>query len=186
MVFKLPRLSTTLGIFIFMTNREQQTIDNLYKSVQDLRSENSKFREDITSQVNSFNAKIDQKHLPLNLEGDVVKAVQSSLAEGLSKALTGYNSPLELYAKNVVTKYQASIESIFNTVVDEGINSNEFKVRVREVLLHKIAKTVTSGIDGSIDKTVNLMKQDAIFRSKLTLAVNGLVHEFLNPKKETL
>ena len=30
-----------------MTIKEQQTIDNLFKVVQDLRSENQKFREDV-------------------------------------------------------------------------------------------------------------------------------------------
>lgn len=41
----------------------------------------------------------------------------------------------------------------------------------------------TNLIDGSIDRTINLMKQDTVFRSRLTLSVNGLIDEFLNQKQ---
>lgn len=115
----------------------------------------------------------------LALEHEVSKAVHSSIEKAFTDALGGYNSPLQKYAINVVAKYQTNIESVIDDVVCEAIKTEEFKQRVREVLLHKIAKTMISGIDGSVDKTINAMKQDAIFRSRLTLSVNTLVEEFL-------
>lgn len=166
-----------------MRTNEQNTIDNLYRAVQELKSENLKFREDINKQVEGFDKKIDQKHMPLSLEDEVVKAVHTSITKSFNDALGGYSSPLQKYALNVVAKYQNSIESVFDEVVAESIKTDEFKKRVREVLLHKIAKTMIAGIDGSVDKTVNQMKQDAVFRSRLTLSVNGLVNEFLNQQK---
>lgn len=167
-----------------MTTAEQKSIEQVRDLIRDLKEANRVYIENVDKQIQLISNKVEQKHLPLNLENEVVLTVQKSLSEGLAKALTGYNSPLEQYAKNVVSKYQADIEKLFNEVVEAGINSDEFKLKVREVLLHKIAKTVTSGIDGSIDKTVNLMKQDSIFRSKLTLSVNGLVAEFLNQNEK--
>ena len=43
-----------------MTTKEQQTIDNLFKAVQDLRTENSKFREDVKLQVEAINTKTEK------------------------------------------------------------------------------------------------------------------------------
>jgi hemoglobin-like flavoprotein len=166
-----------------MTTKEQQTIDSLYKVVNELRVENNRFREDITNQTQVLSDKIEKKHVPMDLENEIMDVVDKSLTKAMEAALTGYNSPLTKYAHNVVAKYQTEIEAVFNAVVSEGIKTEQFKERVREVLLHKIAKTIISGIDGSVDKTVNLMKQDAIFRSKLTLSVNTIVEEFLNQPK---
>jgi len=167
-----------------MTNNEQKSIDNLCKVVQELRSENTKFREDVKIQVDAIAGKVEQKHIPVSLEDEIVSATKNAMSDAIKKALgDSYNSPLTKYANNVIAKYQTSIEGIFDKIIQEGIASDEFKVRVREVLLHKIAKTVISGIDGSVDKTINLMKQDAIFRSRLTLSVNGLVDEFLKQNK---
>lgn len=166
------------------TEKEQKAILELQSLMNEIRKENQSFREDVTKQVSSLSERVNEKHLPLTLEQDVFSSINGAISKGLSEALSNsYNSPLVKYAHNVVAKYQTQIEAIFDKVVSEGIETDEFKQRVREVLLHKIAKTIISGIDGSIDKTVNLMKQDAIFRSKLTLSVNGIVEEFLQTKK---
>lgn len=167
-----------------MTASEQKSVDRVFALMSEIREENRKFREDITTQTNKTVEKVEQKHLPIQFEDEIMKAVDASLSKALSEALTGYSSPLTKYATNVVTKYQVQIESIFDEVVKEAISTDDFKQRVRDVLINKIAKTMISGVDGSIDKTINLMKQDAVFRSRLTLSVNGLVDEFLNQNKK--
>lgn len=166
-----------------MTNAEQRSITQIYELMTQIREENKKFREDISQQVTTTVKQVEEKHLPIMFEDEIMKAVDASLAKALSEAMSGYGSPLVKYAQNVVSKYQPQIEGIFDSVVQEAIATDEFKQRVREVLLNKIAKTMIAGVDGSIDKTINLMKQDAIFRSRLTLSVNTLVDEFLNQKK---
>lgn len=167
-----------------MTAKEQQAIDNLLSVANKLREENAAFRQDVSSQIDAIKNSVNEKHLPLTLETDVHNAINNAIAKGLSDALSNsYNSPLVKYAQNVVAKYQQPIEQIFDDVVKDGIQTAEFKSRVRDVLLSKIAKTMISGVDGSIDKTINLMKQDQVFRSRLTLAVNGLVDEFLISNK---
>lgn len=165
-----------------MTNTEQKTVNDLFKIASDLRDANTKLRDELELRVKAVEYKVEQKHLPLSLEEETIKAVHSSISKAFNDALGGYNSPLQKYALNVVNKYQSSIESVFDDVVKEAIKTDDFKVRVREVLLHKIAKTMISGIDGSVDKAINQMKQDAIFRSRLTLSVNNLVDEFIQKK----
>ena len=166
-----------------MTIQEQKMINDLFNVATDLRDANSKFRDEIELRIKAIENKVEQKHIPLALEDEVQKAVFGAVQKAFNDALSGYNSPLHRYALNVVAKYQDSIESIFDEVVKEAIKTDEFKQRVREVLLHKIAKTMISGIDGSVDKTINQMKQDSIFRSRLTLSVNALVDEFIKSKQ---
>ena len=165
-----------------MTTKEQQSIDRVFNLVSEIREENKKYREEISGKVSSITDKVEKTYLPIMFEDEIMKAVDNSLSKALSEAMSGYNSPLVKYAHNVVSKYQTQIEGVFDSVVQEAIATDEFKQRVREVLLNKIAKTMISGVDGSIDKTINLMKQDAIFRSRLTLSVNTLVDEFLTKK----
>ncbi len=165
-----------------MTTSEQKTIDALFKLVSDIRAENTVFKTEISVLVQSMNKKVDEKREPLNLEMEVFRTLETSMQEAFKKVMIDtYNSPLKKYAENIMAKYQTEIESVFNDIVSEGIKTPEFKDSVRHTFLNKLAKTVVSGIDGSVDKTVNLMKQDQVFRSKLTLAVNNLVTEFLKP-----
>ena len=164
-----------------MTNKEQESINKLYDLMSKIHSENEMFREEVSERVKIAEKKIEQKKLPLNLENEVVHAATDVIHESLRKVLLDdYNSPLKKYAVNIITKYQNSIENVFDKIVSEGINTLEFELACKDALLKKIAKTVISGIDGSVDKVVHQMKQDTVFRSKLTLMVNNLIHEYLN------
>lgn len=165
-----------------MTTKEQQTVDQLHAIMRELRDSNNQFKSAMEAKVSALEKQVEQKHLPLSLETEVINAAQSSIAQALATAMTGYNSPLIKFATNVVNKYQSTLESLFDEAVKEGIQTEEFKIRVREVMISKIAKTMIAGVDGSIDKTIHQMKQDPIFRSRLTLAVNGLVDEFVTAK----
>lgn len=166
-----------------MTNKEQQTVDQLCKIITDQRASFQEFKQAMELKVASLEKQVEQKHIPLSLESEVVNAAQNAITTALAAAMTGYGSPLAKYATNVVAKYQNSLEAIFDDAVRDGIKTDEFKQRVREVMITKIAKTMISGVDGSIDKTINLMKQDQVFRSRLTLSVNTLVEEFLAQPK---
>ena len=53
-----------------MTIKEQRTIDNLFKSVEDLKKENAMFREDVNLIVETLNTKVEKKHLPVIFEQD--------------------------------------------------------------------------------------------------------------------
>lgn len=166
-----------------MTAKEEKALLEIGQMIGQIAKENQLYRELLTKKTNELEDEVKKKHLPVMMEDEIMKTVDASLSKALEAALTGYNSPLTKYATNVVEKYKTEIESIFSEVVGEAIKTDEFKARVREVLIGKIAKTMIAGVDGSIDKTVNLMKQDQVFRSRLTLSINGLVDEFLNQQK---
>ena len=166
-----------------MKSREQESVDQLNRVVSEIRNENRAFQATIQELVTAINNKVEAKHIPLSLEQEVINTSRDAIREALQKSLSNqYNSPMTKYAENVITKYKDSIEGIFDTIIKEGIQTQTFKVQANEVLMSKIAKTLISGIDGSVDKTINAMKQDPVFRSRLTLAVNNLIEEFIAPK----
>lgn len=166
-----------------MTKAEEKGLAEIRSLLSGIQDSNDRYRKLLTEKVDGLEKRVDEKHLPLKLEDILLGNIEAAMNKALSEALGGYNSPVQQYAKNVVSKYQSQIESIFDSIVQEAITTDEFKLRVREVLISKIAKTMIAGVDGTIDKTINLMKQDAVFRSRLTLSVNGLVEEVLSKQK---
>lgn len=163
-----------------MTSKEQKTVNELYDSVRNLQSENVKFKELLDSKVTILDNKVNKKHLPLTLEHSVVTTVQHAIKGSIEKSLSGYDSPLNKYLKEAVDSNSDTIKELFNSVVTEGFSSEEFRESCKTHILNKIARNVISGLDGSVDKVVIQMKQDSIFRSKLTLMVNTLVSEYLS------
>jgi triacylglycerol esterase/lipase EstA (alpha/beta hydrolase family) len=163
-----------------MTTKEQQTIDSLYKLVQDLKSENIKFREDIKYQVDGINNKTDKKHLPIYYEQDILKSCQSAIQETIGKVLIGYDSPLTKLVKSVVDENSTELRKIISDSFSQVIRTDDFKESIVKAFSHKIAKTIISNNDGLFDKVSNELKQDSIFKSKMALAVSNVVEECLN------
>ena len=162
-----------------MTASEQKTIDNLLKVVQELRTENAKFREDVKLQVDSINSKIDKKHLPIYLEQDILQVAQQSVSDAIKSVLSGYNSPLSKLIHSVVDENSQSLRTIISDSFTQVIGKEEFKQSIVNAFSHKVARSIISNNDGLFDKVSNELKQDAVFKSRMAIAVSNVVNECL-------
>ncbi len=163
-----------------MTDKEKQTIESLHKLVQDLRSENLKFREDVKLQVESINSKTDKKHMPIYLEQDILKAAQTAINESITKVLSsGYDGPLVKLIKSVVEENSSELRGIISDSFTQVIRKDEFKQAIVAAFSHKVARSIISNNDGLFDKVSNELKQDAIFKSRMAIAVSNVVNDCL-------
>jgi len=166
-----------------MTTKEQQTVDNLFKAVQDLRTENAKFREDVKLQVEAINTKTDKKHVPITLEQDILRTAQIAMNESIQKVLTDYSSPLKKLVETVVSENTTFLKQLISESFNTVIRTDEFKSSIINAFSHKVARNIISNNDGLFDKVSNELKQDAIFKSKMALAVSNVVEECLNERR---
>lgn len=163
-----------------MTEKEQKTIDSLLKVVQDLKNENAKFREDVKLQVETINGKTDKKHLPIYLEQDILKTAQTSIDAAIKKTLQDdYNSPLKKLIISVVDENSNELKTLISDSFVKVIRKDEFKQAIVSAFSYKIARSIISNNDGLFDKVSNELKQDAVFKSKMALAVANVVNECL-------
>lgn len=162
-----------------MTQEERKAIDKIYELVGGIRSENDKFREQITGIVTEMNKKVDGKHAPLYFENDILKSCQLAIGECMKNALQGYNSPLIKLIESVVLSRNSELREIIQSSFDQVIRTEDFKASIVSAFSHKVAKSIISNNDGLFDKVANDLKQDAIFKSKMSIAVANVVEECL-------
>ena len=168
-----------------MTTKEQQTIDSLFKAVQDLRTENAKFREDIKLQVDAINSKTEKKHLPIYLEQDILKSAQLAIDSAIKNVLQdNYSSPLKKLIISVVEENSAELRFLISDSFTQVIRKDEFKASIINAFSHKVARSIISNNDGLFDKVSNELKQDAIFKSRMAIAVSNVVNECLTEKSK--
>ena len=167
-----------------MTTKEQQTIDSLYRAVMDLRNENAKFRQDVTLQVETINTKTEKKHLPITLEQDILRTAQLAMNESIQEVLTDYNSPLKKLVEVVVSENTTFLKELISDSFNSVIRTDDFKNSIINAFSHKVARNIISNNDGLFDKVSNELKQDAIFKSKMSLAVSNVVEECLKERKD--
>jgi hypothetical protein len=158
-----------------MTKKEQEAVNTLLSLVRELRAENDKFRSDIKNEVTALR----QHREPLQLEAVVLKSAGRAISESIVSNLTKYNSPLTPLVESVVDSNRDYLRETISSAFDASLKTEDFKEQIVAAFSHKVARTLISNNTGLFDKVSNELKQDATFKSKLTLAVANVVEDCL-------
>jgi predicted oxidoreductase (fatty acid repression mutant protein) len=118
------------------------------------------------------------------LEQDILRTAQTSIAKAIADTLGGYNSPLTKLIISVVDENAKELRAIISDSFTQVIRTDDFKKSIVNAFSHKVSRTIISNNDGLFDKVSNDLKQDAVFKAKLSLAVANVVEECLTEKKK--
>ncbi len=162
-----------------MTDREQKSIDALNATLRQIQETNNQFRGEVTKLVSELSAKVDKKHTPIQFENDILSSVQAATAKAIQEALAGYNSPITKLTALVIDEHKTELKTLISDSFTKVIRTDDFKASIVSAFSHKVAKTIISNNDGLFDKVSNELKQDAVFKSKMTVAVSTVVEECL-------
>jgi CHASE3 domain sensor protein len=166
-----------------MTAKEEKTVEQLLNVVSKLETENRKFREDISKLVEVINNKVEKKHTPINFEQDILSTTQTAISSAISKVLCDdYNSPLKKLVNIVVDEHSYELKQIISESFSQVIKTDDFKKSIVNAFSHKVSRAIISNNDGLFDKVSNELKQDSIFKAKMSLAVANVVEECLTNK----
>lgn len=162
-----------------MTSAEEKQIQYLNQQLHTIREENNKFREDMRELFSHTSDKVDKKHAPIHFENDILSCVQSAMSETIKRVLESHGSPLNKLILSVVDSRSKELREIIASSFDKVIGLQEFKDSIVSAFSHKVAKTIISNNDGLFDKVSDELKRDAIFKSKMSIAVSNIVEECL-------
>jgi hypothetical protein len=165
-----------------MNKEEKELLEKSNKMLENLIKSNENFKNEITTLINTMNGKVEQKHIPIHFENDILSTVQSSLNKAIEAVLTGYNSPLLSLVSTVINSHSNQLKEIISSSFNQVIQTDDFKKSIITAFSHKVAKTIISNNDGLFDKVANELKTDAIFKSKMAIAVSNVVEECMKTK----
>ena len=163
-----------------MTKEEQKSVDKLQDLYIKQQLDQAVFKSQVLAVIKAMNDKVEQKHTPIQLESDILQATQKAVTDAIDKTLTTYGSPLQKLIVEVVGKHETELKTIISEAFALVIRKDEFKQSIINAFSHKVARTIISNNEGLFDKVSNQLKQDSVFRSKITLAVSNVVEECLN------
>lgn len=166
-----------------MDSKERQVVDRLERNVGTVIDQNRQFQTEVLSMVTALKEKVEQKHVPINLERDILSVLQQALQDSIKKTLTDYGSPLPKYVSLVMSRHEKSISDILDAALTEAFSKEEFIASVKESIAHKAARTLVSVGEGALDKSVNELKQSPAFKAKAVLMLTELAKEFIVERK---
>ena len=111
------------------------------------------------------------------MESEVIKVAKSAIYDAIKNELIGYDKPLSNFVTEVLNVHKQEFVSLIDNEVAELLNTEDFKLAIKEALHMKLAKILINRIGGEIEKRVNELKQNPETRAKITLAITKIMED---------
>jgi DNA-binding protein YbaB len=166
-----------------MNKKENEQIENLTLLVSSAINSLVEKNQQLEVKITKLESQLEKKHVPANLERDILSSVQTSISDSIKSVLSGYNSPLIKLINTAVEQDKVFLQALISDAFGSVIRTEDFKQSIISAFSHKVSRTIISNNDGLFDKVSNELKQDKVFKSKMVLAVANVVEECLNDRK---
>jgi len=166
-----------------MTSKELEKIEKLTLMVENLSTLNSKLVQSVNSRIEEIETKVSKNYEPVSLEKIIISQISQSVNESIKSHLSGYNTPFAKIITKVMNENEEKVTSMVRSSFDSILSTKEFRKEVNNAFISKLAKNIVSMNDSLLDTTHAKLKNDPIFKSKVILAVNNVVEQFLKEEK---
>ena len=158
-----------------MTKKEELL---LAESVKELKKENQEIKELLKTLSENLIKKEEQEKLPFSLEKNIQMNINAAINDSIKKTLLdNYNSPLRKLIETSIEKYKTDIMERLDRALMATLCDQHFNSFLEEAVKNKISRELVGAVESNLGKTINTLKQDPVFRSKLVLKINELVSE---------
>lgn len=114
----------------------------------------------------------------LTLEQLITREVGPAIREAIHKKLASeYRSPLDGIITRVIDANAADIQGRLDAALKTAIAAADFEAAVRDNLTHKLARVLSSKMEGAVEKVANDVRSNPAFRARLTIAAEGILKE---------
>ena len=158
-----------------MTKKEKLLLE---ESVKELKKENQEIKELLKTLSEKLIKKEEQEKLPFSLEKNIQMNINTAINDSIKKTLLdNYNSPLRKLIETSIEKYKTDIMERLDRALMVTLCDQHFNSFLEEAVKNKISRELVGAVESNLGKTINILKQDPVFRSKLVLKINELVSE---------
>ena len=159
-----------------MTKKEELLLED---SVKELKKENQEIKELLKTLSEKLIKKEEQEKLPFSLEKNIQMNINTAINDSIKKTLLdNYNSPLRKLIETSIEKYKTDIMERLDRALMVTLCDQHFNSFLEEAVKNKISRELVGAVESNLGKTINTLKQDPVFRSKLVLKINELVSEY--------
>lgn len=163
---------------------KKEELENLIKELSATKREFQSKIDSVIESINQTKAEIHKAKSPANMESDILVAAQEAIAKSIKEVLSGYNSPLAKLTLEVINSHSSELKQIINDSFSSVIKTEDFKTSIVNAFAHKVSRTIISNNDGLFDKVSNELKQDSVFKAKMSIAVANVVEECLKTREK--
>jgi len=105
----------------------------------------------------------------------IMEIITDALNSKIGERLNGYSSPLNNIVDEVVNENADTIREICRNALKTVVSDKQFEKSVRQEFEHKVAKSMVGKLEGSVEKAVEVLRQNPTLRAEIILVIEKMV-----------
>ena len=114
-------------------------------------------------------------------DSQCLEAIKSAVLGSISQEGWPIRDPVQKALGAAIGRNAGTIENQFDSALKEILTDGEFVGAVKDQIRKQMARSIVSGMQGSVDKVVNKLKADPVRHAMMIQAVNGVLEKFEHP-----
>jgi hypothetical protein len=107
---------------------------------------------------------------------EVDKIVLAEIRKQVAEKMN-YNRALLEMVESSMEKQREPIMKVLDETLSSVVSNPHFKTTIQEEFEHKVAKSLVAKLEGTVEKAVEVYRQNPALRSKMIIAIENIVKE---------
>ena len=90
---------------------------------------------------------------------------------------SGYSNPLQEMVNEVIRDNADNLKSKISVMLAGVFDDKDFTKIVNEEFKHKVAKSLVGKLEGTVERSVEALRQDPTIKAKMVLAIENIVNK---------
>lgn len=115
--------------------------------------------------------------MKITIDTEVIeKEVRAQVVKHIGDKLS-YSSTLHDMVDEALARHSDEISDTLDQALSTVVNNQKFKDAVTEEFQHKVAKNLVGKLEGTVEKAVELYRQNPTLKSKMIIAIENIIKE---------
>lgn len=102
----------------------------------------------------------------------VIEEIRKQVADKMN-----YNRVLLSMVEEAMENQRSQIMEVLDDTLTSVVSNPEFRATVKAEFQHKVAKTLVGKLEGTVEKAVEVYKQNPTLRAKIIIAIENMVKD---------
>lgn len=112
---------------------------------------------------------------PITIEEEICRAIQSGIAKCISDKLGNYNSPMDKFISEALSKRADEIKNLIDNGLTLALSDEMFRETIISSIRKKLGDLLVQRFGGELEKQVNALKSDPATRARITVAIDDII-----------
>lgn len=115
----------------------------------------------------------------MEIEKIIKNTIEDSIKEAVIKVATSYNSPVEGYIKEALSKHQEKITKLLDKAFENLLSGKDFQKEMESVLVKRLSQSILAESGASVQSVISdIQRKNPVLKQEIEVAISKIIKKY--------